>query len=131
MTITTPPFDPNRAHLNAIDDFPPYNVEPADERPLRDVLASGEILPDTELVITERATADNPSASTAPEPAATDNSSTSTTPEPAATDNPSASTTDAAEPAGEPHPLAFLDRQLAFHHVAQGESAGHPWMVSF
>ena len=103
MTITTPPFDPNRAHLNAIDDFPPYNVEPADERPLRDVLASGEILPDTELVITERATADNPSAST----------------------------TDAAEPAGEPHPLAFLDRQLAFHHVAQGESAGHPWMVSF
>jgi hypothetical protein len=91
----TPPFDALRAHLNPTDDFPPYNVEAADERPLRDVLESGEILPETELVITERAA-----------PTAT-------------------KTTD------DPTPLAFIDHQLAFHHVAQGEIAGHPWMVSF
>jgi hypothetical protein len=80
----TPPFDARRAHLN-----------PTDERPLRNVLESGEILPETELVITERAA-----------PTAT-------------------KTTD------DPTPLAFIDHQLAFHHVAQGEIAGHPWMVSF
>lgn len=91
MTNTTPPFDASRAHLSATDDFPPYNVEAAVERPLRDVLASGEILPETELVITERV----------------------------------------APTATNPTPLAFIDRQLAFHHVAQGEFAGHPWMVSF
>ena len=28
-------------------------------------------------------------------------------------------------------PVALLRRQLAFHHVAQGEAAGEPWMVSF
>jgi hypothetical protein len=28
-------------------------------------------------------------------------------------------------------PLAFVVRQLAFHHVAQGETASEPWMVSF
>ena len=47
-------FDPARAHLSATDDFPPFNVDPTDERPLRDVLAANEIPPDTELVITER-----------------------------------------------------------------------------
>jgi len=95
MTNPTPPFDAGRAHLSATDDSPPYNVEPSDERPLRDVLESGEIRPETELVITERIT------------------STATK----STDGPT--------------PLAFIDRQLAFHHVAQGEIAGHPWMVSF
>jgi hypothetical protein len=49
MTNPTPPFDAGRAHLSATDDFPPYNVEPSDERPLRDVLESGEIRPETEL----------------------------------------------------------------------------------
>ena len=28
-------------------------------------------------------------------------------------------------------PVVLLKRQLAFHHVAQGEVAGEPWMVSF
>ena len=27
-------------------------------------------------------------------------------------------------------PVVLLRRQLAFHHVAQGEAAGQPWMVS-
>lgn len=27
--------------------------------------------------------------------------------------------------------LAFLTDQMAFHHVAQGDIAGEPWMVSF
>ena len=27
--------------------------------------------------------------------------------------------------------LAFLTQQLAYHHIAQGEMAGEPWMVSF
>ena len=27
--------------------------------------------------------------------------------------------------------LAFLTQQLAYHHIAQGEIAGEPWMVSF
>ena len=27
--------------------------------------------------------------------------------------------------------LAFLTDQMAFHHVAQGEIDGEPWMVSF
>jgi hypothetical protein len=27
--------------------------------------------------------------------------------------------------------LALLTRQLAYHHVAQGESIGVPWMVSY
>lgn len=27
--------------------------------------------------------------------------------------------------------LAFVTQQLAYHHVAQGEMAGEPWMVSF
>jgi hypothetical protein len=87
-------FDPTRAHLSATDDFPPFNVEPADERPLRDVLAANEIPPDTELVITERRPA-------------------------------------SASGGAPPTPLAFVVRQLAFHHVAQGETAGEPWMVSF
>jgi hypothetical protein len=28
-------------------------------------------------------------------------------------------------------PLVLLTRQLSYHHVAQGEGAGEPWMVSF
>ena len=31
-------------------------------------------------------------------------------------------------PAG---PLAFLTDQMVYHHVAQGETNGEPWMVSF
>ena len=31
-------------------------------------------------------------------------------------------------PAG---PLAFLTDQMTYHHVAQGEIDGEPWMVSF
>jgi hypothetical protein len=27
--------------------------------------------------------------------------------------------------------IAVLARQLAYHHVAQGQMAGEPWMVSF
>lgn len=27
--------------------------------------------------------------------------------------------------------LAFLTQQLAYHHIAQGDIAGEPWMVSF
>lgn len=27
--------------------------------------------------------------------------------------------------------LAFSTQQLAYHHIAQGEMAGEPWMVSF
>ena len=27
--------------------------------------------------------------------------------------------------------IVLLRRQLTFHHVAQGEAAGEPWMVSF
>ena len=27
--------------------------------------------------------------------------------------------------------LAFVTQQLAYHHVAQGDIAGEPWMVSF
>jgi len=27
--------------------------------------------------------------------------------------------------------IVLLRRQLSFHHVAQGEAAGEPWMVSF
>ena len=27
--------------------------------------------------------------------------------------------------------LAFLTDQMAYHHVAQGETEGEPWMVSF
>jgi hypothetical protein len=27
--------------------------------------------------------------------------------------------------------LAFLTDQMAYHHVAQGEMNGEPWMVSF
>lgn len=27
--------------------------------------------------------------------------------------------------------MAFLTEQLAYHHIAQGEIAGEPWMVSF
>ncbi len=27
--------------------------------------------------------------------------------------------------------LALLTRQMCYHHVAQGEMAGEPWMVSF
>jgi hypothetical protein len=27
--------------------------------------------------------------------------------------------------------LALLTRQLTYHHVAQGEIAGEPWMVSY
>ncbi len=88
-------FDPSRAHLSATDDFPPFNVEAADERPLRGVLEANEIPPDTELVITER--------------------------------RPANSNRDDDKPA----PLAFVVRQLAYHHVAQGETAGEPWMVSF
>lgn len=28
-------------------------------------------------------------------------------------------------------PLAFVTDQMSFHHIAQGEAAGQPWMVSF
>jgi hypothetical protein len=28
-------------------------------------------------------------------------------------------------------PVALLTTQMAYHHVAQGEIAGHPWLVSF
>ena len=27
--------------------------------------------------------------------------------------------------------LALLTRQMCYHHLAQGEMAGEPWMVSF
>ena len=27
--------------------------------------------------------------------------------------------------------LALMTREMTFHHVAQGELAGEPWMVSF
>jgi len=27
--------------------------------------------------------------------------------------------------------LALVTRQMAYHHVAQGELAGEPWMVTF
>ncbi len=27
--------------------------------------------------------------------------------------------------------LALITREMSFHHVAQGEMAGEPWMVSF
>jgi hypothetical protein len=27
--------------------------------------------------------------------------------------------------------LAFLTDQMVYHHVAQGETNGEPWMVSF
>ena len=27
--------------------------------------------------------------------------------------------------------LAFVTDQMAYHHVAQGETGGEPWMVSF
>jgi hypothetical protein len=87
-------FDPTRAHLLATDDFPPFNVEAADEGPLHDVLAANEIPADTELVVTERRRSDTNGGH-------------------------------------EMAPLAFVVRQLAFHHVAQGETAGEPWMVSF
>ncbi len=30
-----------------------------------------------------------------------------------------------------PTPVALLTVQMAYHHVAQGEIEGHPWMVSF
>ncbi len=88
-------FDPGRAHLSDTDDFPPFNVEPDDERPLGEVLESGALPPDTELVVTERRPADGKGDKDGPKP------------------------------------LAFVVRQLAFHHVAQGETAGEPWMVSF
>lgn len=121
MTPPTPPFDAARAHLSDTDDFPPYNVEPSDERPLRDVLASGEIQPDTELVITERARPPNP-----PNPAPATVHASGSSPFPVSTFTPLPT-----KPADDPPPLAFIDRQLAFHHVAQGKSAGHPWLVSF
>lgn len=28
-------------------------------------------------------------------------------------------------------PLALVTAQMAYHHIAQGEIAGEPWMVSF
>jgi hypothetical protein len=28
-------------------------------------------------------------------------------------------------------PLVLLTKQLTYHHVAQGEGAGEPWMVSY
>ncbi len=28
-------------------------------------------------------------------------------------------------------PIAFLTDQMTYHHVAQGETDGEPWMVSF
>lgn len=28
-------------------------------------------------------------------------------------------------------PVALITTQMAYHHVAQGEIAGHPWLVSF
>lgn len=30
-----------------------------------------------------------------------------------------------------PKPIALLTKQLAYHHVAQGDLEGHRWMVSF
>lgn len=31
-----------------------------------------------------------------------------------------------------PHaPLALVKREMAYHHVAQGEADGEPWLVSF
>lgn len=30
-----------------------------------------------------------------------------------------------------PTPVALITTQMAYHHVAQGEIAGHPWLVSF
>jgi hypothetical protein len=27
--------------------------------------------------------------------------------------------------------LALLTQQMSYHHLAQGEMAGEPWMVSF
>ncbi|HJN38766.1 MAG TPA: hypothetical protein QGH28_01150 [Chloroflexota bacterium] len=87
-------FDPARAHLSDTDDFPPFNVEASDERPLGEVLAAGKLRPDTELVVTERRRSDTNGGH-------------------------------------ETAPLAFVVRKLAFHHVAQGEIAGEPWMVSF
>jgi len=32
---------------------------------------------------------------------------------------------------GEAGSLALLTQQMTYHHVAQGEMAGWPWMVSF
>jgi len=32
---------------------------------------------------------------------------------------------------GNATPVVLLRRELCFHHVAQGEIAGEPWMVSF
>ena len=86
--------DPARAHLSDTNDFPPFNVEARDERPLGEVLAAGESRPDTDLVFTERRRSDTYGGH-------------------------------------ETAPLAFVARQLAFHHVAQGEIAGEPWMDSF
>ena len=28
-------------------------------------------------------------------------------------------------------PLTFVTKHLAYHHIAQGELSGEPWMVSF
>ena len=28
-------------------------------------------------------------------------------------------------------PLAFVTDQMSFHHIAQGEAKGHPWLVTF
>lgn len=30
-----------------------------------------------------------------------------------------------------PTPVALVTTQMAYHHVAQGDIAGHKWMVSF
>ena len=30
-----------------------------------------------------------------------------------------------------PEPLALVMDQMAYHHVAQGDMMGEPWMVSF
>ena len=76
-------FDASGARLNDRDMFHPFHVKTT--RPLREVLASGDVREDTTVLVMER---------------------------------------DAGV-------LALLTQQMSYHHVAQGEMAGEPWLVSF
>ena len=75
-------FDSNRATLRDKNIFPPFQVEAT--VPLKEVLKSGDVHEDMDLMLIERNT----------------------------------------------RMLALLAQQMVYHHVAQGELAGEPWMVS-
>ncbi len=76
-------FDASRAVLKDKDIFQPFHVKATS--PLREALASGEVLKDTPVLVMKN----------------------------------------------DVGTLVLLTQQMSYHHVAQGEMAGKPWLVSF